>query len=192
MKAEVAPSVGTAVYLQISWHHPSCLVCPGFFVVGFFFIYFNNQRNYQTGLFLKGESLLKSAAVSQLFGVQSSFHSFSRSSAAHVSFIFQNFDSSFKRTMCLCFILYWSWKNTSKMSFQAGYLCPYKSASIYSHFEPIEALLVKQKSILHGWRTQLWLCSGVQSSWGCTRHFKLPVCTCMAAFAPLRHKPARC
>lgn len=44
VKAEVAPSVGTAVYLQISWHHPSCLVCPGFFVVVFFlFILITNR-----------------------------------------------------------------------------------------------------------------------------------------------------
>lgn len=62
------------------------------------------------------------------------------------------------------------------MNSQAGCWYPYKSASIYSHFEPIRALLVKQKCILHGWRTQLWLCSGVQSSWEYTRCFKLCVC----------------
>lgn len=80
---------------------------PHFFV-GFVFggllyfiaFHFNNFHfnNFQKGLFLKREGLLKSAAGSQLFGVQNSFHSFSHSSAACISFISQNFCSRFKHT----------------------------------------------------------------------------------------------
>lgn len=154
--------------------------------------HFNNWWHFQKGLLLKRESLLKSAAGSQLFGVQNSFYSFRHSSAAHISFYLPNFCSRFKHRMCVCFILYYSWKNTCKMNFQASCWYPYKSASIYSHFEPIRILLVNQKCIVHGQRTQLWLCSGVQSCWGCTRCFKLCVCACMAASAPLTQKPARC
>lgn len=191
MKAEAALSVWTAMYLQLSCHHTFLLgLSWGGYYISFHFISIADEICRK--VFFWKEGLLKSAAGSQLFGVQNSFYSFSHSSAAHTIFFSQNFCSRFKYRMCLCFILYYSWKNTCKMNFQASCWYPYKSASIYSHSEPIRALLVKQKCILHGRRTQIGLCSEVQSSWGCTRHFKLCACAYMAASAPLIQKPARC
>lgn len=127
--------------------------------------YFNNHHNYQTSLSLEGD--LSNLQLRHSYLVfKASFPSFHSSSAARVSFIFQNLHFTCKHRMCLCFILHCIWKSTCRMNFQAAYLGPDKSCQhlfTFWAFWGLSLLLVKQKNTLHHGRTQLLLCSGIQS-----------------------------
>lgn len=95
--------------------------------------YFNNQHNYQTSLSLEGDFSYLQLCLSYLVFKAVSLHFTAAQLPVSVS---SSKIFTCKHRMCLCFILCCIWKSTCRMNFQAAYLGPNKSASIYSHFEP--------------------------------------------------------